>query len=203
MTDHILLSSPASPFGRKIKIAAAVLGVADRIRVEKADTQDAAGPLRRENPLGKIPVLIPDGGTAIYDSRVILEYLDHLAGGGRIIPAGWPERLEALRLQALADGVMDAAVLRRYEGAMRKPEERSASWDAHQAGKVDRALAALDGAPPPVEPVTVGQIALACALGYLDFRFDGAWRAGHPRLVVWLDRFAAAMPAFAATAPHA
>jgi glutathione S-transferase len=195
----ILRSSPASPFGRKVKIAAAVLGLSDRIEVAGTDTGDAEGPLRKENPLGKIPVLI-DQGKAIYDSRVILEYLDHLAGGGKIVPAG-AARFDALVLQALADGILDATILRVYEVRHRPEERRHPGWVEYQAGKVERGLAALEASPPP--PVSgrphVGQIAVACALGYLDLRFEGAWRKDHPKLAAWLDGFAKAVPAFEAT----
>jgi glutathione S-transferase len=201
VTDHVLLSAPASPFGRKVKIAAAVLGLSDRIEVVVTKTAEP-GRLQVDNPLGKIPTLIPAGGAAIFDSRVIVEYLDLLAGGGRIIPAQTPARIAALRLQALGDGIMDAAILRRYEASLRAPEERSASWDANQAAKVARGVAALEASPPALDPLTIGEIAVACALGYLDFRFEGAWRADHPKLVAWLDGFAARVPAFAATAPH-
>jgi glutathione S-transferase len=196
----ILRSSAASPFGRKIKIAAAVLGLDHDITMEAADPTDPSDSVHRQNPLGKIPVLITAGGTALFDSRVILEYLDHQAGGGRIIPREPTARFAALRLQALCDGVMDAAILQVYEGRYRAPERHEAKWLEHQSGKVTRALAALEAAPPGLDPVPdVGQIAAACALGYLDLRFHGRWRAAHPGLVAWLDRFAAAVPAFAAT----
>src|SRR5215216_45359 len=99
-----LRSSPASPFGRKVKISADLLGLADRIQVTEADTLDPNDVLRQQNPLGKIPVLLLEDGTALYDSRVIVEYLDELAGGGRIIPPG-TARFMALREQALADGI--------------------------------------------------------------------------------------------------
>jgi glutathione S-transferase len=197
LADHLLLSSPPSPFGRKVKIAAAVLGLGDRIAVEHGDTTDPGSRVRRDNPLGKIPILILPDSTQVYDSRVIVEYLDLIAGGGILIPSQMPERLRVLRLQALADGIMDAALLRRYE-QIRQPGERSASWDDNQAGKVERGLAALEDAPPGGD-IDAGTIAVACALGYLDLRFEGAWRGSHPRLVAWLDRFAAAVPAFDAT----
>jgi glutathione S-transferase len=197
-----LKTAAPSPFGRKAKIAASVCGFADRITTEKTDTNDAEDPLRSQNPLGKIPTLVLEDGTALYDSRVILEFYDMEAGGGVIIPARGRERIEALRLQALADGLMDAAVLQIYEARYRDPEIHSKRWLEMQSGKIERALASLEASPPAMtEPPHVGLIALACALGYLDFRFDGAWRGTHPRLVAWLDGFAAKVPSFADTAP--
>jgi glutathione S-transferase len=198
----ILRSSPASPFARKVRIAASMLGLDRDIKIEPADTVDPADSLRRQNPLGKLPVLILDDGTALYDSRVILEYLDHRAGGGRIIPKEPTARFAALTQQALCDGILDAAILRIYEGRWRPPEHHVAKWVEHQTGKMTRALAALEAAPPGLDtPPHVGQITAACVLGYLDFRFEGHWRPDHPRLIAWLDRFAAAVPAFAATRP--
>jgi glutathione S-transferase len=195
----ILRSSPASPFGRKVRIAASVLGLDKEILIEAADPTDPADPVRRQNPLGKIPVLIAEAGTAIYDSRVIVDYLDHRAGGGRIIPAEPAARLAALRLQALCDGLLDAALLRVYEGRWRKPDRHEPNWVDHQTGKIDRALEALEADVPKAEPIQIGQIALACALGYLDLRFEGRWRKDYPRLVAWLDAFASAVPSFATT----
>lgn len=195
----VLRSSPASPFGRKVKLAALELGLMDRIEIVTADTTDPADSLRHQNPLGKIPALLLEDGTALFDSRVILDYLDHLAGGGRIIPAG-EARFAQLRLQALADGLCDAALLQVYEGRFRPEEGRNANWLAHQAGKVSRALATLEAAPPAFEGrPRIGEIALACALGYLDLRFEGRWRAEHPKLVAWLDDFAARVPAYEST----
>jgi len=198
----ILRSADPSPFGRKIRIAAGVLGLDSAMKVEPADTVDPSDSVRRQNPLGKIPVLVLDDGTALYDSRVILEYLDHRAGGGRIIPKEAGARFAALCQQALCDGVLDAGILRVYEARWRPAEHHVAKWLEHQTGKMVRALAALEAAPPGLDPTPhVGQITAACALGYLDFRFEGAWRKDHPRLVAWLDAFAAAVPAFAATKP--
>ena len=194
----VLRSSPASPFGRKVKIAAAVLGLSDRIEVVVADTNDPGDNLRSQNPLGKIPALILDDGATLYDSRVIVEYLDWLAGGGKIIPPA-PERFRALTLQALADGMMDAAILQIYETRFREPSQYVAKWVDHQAGKIDRALERLEAGPPADDARDVGAIALACALGYLDLRFAGRWRTGHPRLAAWLKAFAAGAPAFEET----
>jgi glutathione S-transferase len=195
-----LRSSPPSPFGRKVKIAAHELGLFDRLTIEMADTNDPSDSLRSQNPLGKIPALVLDDGVALFDSRVILEWLDLEAGGDRILPTEREARFAALRLQALADGITDAAILIVYEGRFRNEGERSAAWVAHQQGKIDRALAHLEAAPPArATPPSVGAIALACALGYLDLRFAGRWRAAHPGLVAWLDAFAAAVPSFATT----
>jgi glutathione S-transferase len=198
----ILRSSPASPFGRKVRIAISVLGFDNDVKVEAADTSDANDSVRRQNPLGKIPVLIAEDGTAYYDSRVILDYLDDRAGGGKIVPRDSKARLAALRLQALGDGLLDASILTVYETRWRKAETHEPKWLEHQGGKVSRALAALEAAPPAIDaPPTVGQITIACALGYRDFRFNGSWRADHPKLVAWLDSFAAKVPAFGATKP--
>src|SRR5579862_8955762 len=152
----ILRSSPPSPFGRKIEIAAAILGLADRIEIVLADTNDPAESLRRQNPLGKIPTLILEDGTALYDSRVIVEYLDWLAGGGKIIPAEPAERFAALNRQALADGLMDASILQIYETRFRDIDKYSAKWLDHQAGKARRALAALAASPPAETARDVG-----------------------------------------------
>jgi glutathione S-transferase len=196
----ILRTAPASPFGRKIRLAAGLLGLEDKIRIDPADTTDPADSMRQQNPLGKIPILILDDGTTFYDSRVILEYLDHHAGGGRIIPSEPDARFEALTLQALCDGLMDAALLQVYEGRSRGADRQEPKWMDHQAQKVARALAVLEADPPaPGDRLHVGHIALAAALGYLDLRFGGHWRADHPRLVQWLDAFAARVPAYAAT----
>ena len=196
----ILRSAPPSPFGRKIKIAASLLGLSDRIDIVPTDTNNASDEIRKQNPLGKIPTLVLDDGGTLFDSRVILEYLDHLAGGGRIIPRETGSRFAALRLQALCDGILDASILQIYEIRFRPEPIRHQPWVDYQADKVKRAITALEAEPQALDPLPhVGQIALACALGYQDLRFAGAWRANHPKLVAWLDRFAAQVPAFEAT----
>jgi glutathione S-transferase len=198
----ILRFSPSSPFVRKVRIAIALLGFDKDVTIERADTTDPNDSLRKTNPLGKIPVLVIEDGSAVYDSRVILDYLDDRAGGGKIVPRDSSARLAALRLQALADGILDASILAVYEGRYRKAEMHEPKWLELQAGKVSRGLGFVEAAPPPIDPMpNVGQIALACALGYRDFRFGGSWRSEHPRLVAWLDNFAARVPAFAATKP--
>ena len=196
----ILRSSPPSPFGRKVKLALGILGLGKEVTVEQADPTNASDTIRQQNPLGKIPALILEDGTVLYDSPVILEYLDHLAGGGKIIPREPNARFKSLQLQALCDGILDAGILLVYEGRWRPPEMAVAKWLDHQTGKVTRALAALEADPPQLTATPcVGQITLACALGYGDLRFGGKWRAGHPKLVKWLDAFAAQVPAFEAT----
>jgi glutathione S-transferase len=196
----ILRSSPPSPFGRKVKLALGILGFEHEVTIENADPTDASDSLRAQNPIGKIPTLLVEDGSALYDSPVILEYLDHRAGGGKIIPADTDARFKALTLQALCDGILDACILLVYEGRWRPAEMAVEKWLDHQRGKVERALAMLEAAPPALRAIPdVGQITLACALGYGDLRFEGRWRKDHPRLVKWLDEFAAKVPAFEKT----
>jgi glutathione S-transferase len=196
----ILRLTPPSPFGRKVNIGASLLGLSAEIKIESADTNDPADTVRRQNPLGKIPVLVIEDGSAIYDSRVILEYLDHRAGGGKIIPREPGARFAALRLQALADGLTDAQILVLYEARWRPAEHHVAKWVDYQADKIKRGLAALEADPPSLGAIpNVGDIALACFLGHRDLRFPGTWRADHPRLAAWLDKFAAQVPAFGNT----
>jgi glutathione S-transferase len=196
----ILRSAAPSPYGRKVKIAAALLDLIKEISIVTTDTIDPADPLRRDNPLGKIPTLVLEDGTVIYDSRVILEYLDMRAGGGRILPKEGMERIKVQTLQALADGIMDASLLQIYEGRWRDSTRHETKWLEHQAGKVGRAMTYLDASPPDLKQgIHVGHIAVACALGYLDLRFKGEWRKSYPGLVAWLDAFSALVPAFEKT----
>src|SRR6202051_2144454 len=136
-----------SPFGRKIRIAVNVLGLEREVAIAPASTVDPADPIRQQNPLGKVPVLILDDGAALYDSPVILEYLDHRAGGSKILPKDPQARFAALRLQALADGIMDASILINYEARYRPAESHEPKWLELQAGKVAGALAVLEPAP--------------------------------------------------------
>jgi glutathione S-transferase len=201
MPNMILRSSPASPFGRKVKLAMILLGLTDRVTIDFADTRNPDDSLRSQNPLGKIPALILNDGTILFDSRVISEYFDHLAGGGKIIPADPDRRFKALTLQALGDGIMDAGILRRYETAVREPQFFSQTWDDHQQGKIERGLAVLEADLPSEDRIEVGEIAVACALEYLDFRFPGLWRDSRPKLAAWLARFEARCPGFKDTKP--
>lgn len=193
----ILRSSAPSPFGRKVKIAAKILGVYDLLTVEMSNTNDPADTLRQQNPLGKIPILILDDGRKIFDSRVICEYLDAQADGVSLHPTESDARWEALTLQALGDGIVDASILQVYEARMRPEDKRHDDWLSYQSDKVKRSLDHLSANTPSLEgDLTIGHVAIACALGYLDLRFDGKWRETYPTLVSWLDAFRARVPAF-------
>lgn len=181
-----LYSNPVSPFVRKVRVSAIELGLAERIELINI-TLSPVSPhqeLRTHNPLGKIPALITDAGETLYDSPVICEYLDALAGGGRIFPASGAARWTALRRQALGDGMADAAVLARYERT-RPATLQWQEWVNGQFSKVHAALDAieqenLDGS------FDIGAISIACALGYLDLRYpEEHWRETHPRLAAW------------------
>jgi glutathione S-transferase len=168
-----------------------------------ADTMDPNDPLRKDNPLGKIPCLVLEDGTTLYDSRVIVEFLDHEGGGDRVIPSDWKRRLVALKLQALADGITDAAILQVYEGRFRKPDMHEPAWIAHQGGKVERGLRVLETNPPAASATPdIGVISVACMLEWYEFRFPGKL-AAYPRLLAFLADFNAKLPAFAETKPKA
>lgn len=182
-----LYFNPASPYVRKVRVSAHELGLGSRIELIGISLTPVAphAALRSSNPIGKIPTLITDDGTVFYDSPVICEYLDSVAGGNRIFPAAGPVRWTALRRQALADGIMDAAVLMRYEEAARPKELRWQDWIDGQLLKVRTVLDALEG--ESLEGAfDIGTISIACALGYLDLRFASeGWRATRPRLAAW------------------
>lgn len=198
-----LLSHPASPYGRKVKIAAAMKGVQNEIEVITVDTGVATNPeINKANPLGKIPALIVDGGAQFYDSHVICEYLDSLAPRPVLFPASGPDRWKTLTLGALADGILDAALLLVYEKRFRPEEKWHEPWMVRQRSKIDRALDILEQSPPTwADNPDYGHITTACALGYLDFRHEGKWRADHPKLIAWLDAFSKTVPAFEETRP--
>lgn len=196
----VLRASPSSPFVRKVRMAIDHVGLTGEVKIDPSDTMDANDSVRQQNPLGKIPVLLLEDGTALYDSRVIVEYLDERSGG-KLVPAKGKERLLALRMQALGDGIMDAGVLQIYEKRWRPEDKWVSKWTDHQAGKVTRAFAALEQDPPSLATIHIGQIAVAAALGYFDFRFEGKWRTGYPKLVKWLGEFAARVPSFEQTKP--
>ena len=193
-----LRNSPSSPFVRKVRVVADLLGFAKEITLIDTATTSPDAAFLQDNPLGKIPALTTEEGEAIFDSRVIVEYLDLRAGGGRIIPAEPKQRIAALTLQALADGLTEAALLIVYEGRYRPAEMAVQSWIDLQTAKMKRGLDRLEQTlTVPEEPVHVGHVAVACALGYQDLRFEGRWRKEYPKLVAWLAAFEAKVPAFA------
>ncbi len=193
----LLMSTPTSPFGRKVKIAAIAYGLKARLQIETGDPWADDTPLRSANPLGKMPVLITPDGKAIYDSGVILEYFDTLLVSPRLFPA--ERRLDTLIHHALGDGLIEAGLLITYERLRRPAEYTYAPWIDHQRGKIERALESLLHDAPDPGIADAGSITIACALGYLDWRKQYDWRAACPALVDWLDTFAAAVPAFDAT----
>ena len=197
-----LYFSPASPYARKVRISALELGLSERIELLPVTLSPVSphAQLREHNPLGKIPALLTDSGEALYDSPVICEYLDALAGGGRLWPPAGPGRWQALRRQALADGITDAAVLVRYEQTVRPEALRWNEWIEGQRLKIRTALAVLE--TESLEgPFDIGAISIACALGYLDLRFpQERWRDQRPHLANWFAALAQ-RPSLVATAP--
>ncbi|MFO1105090.1 MAG: glutathione S-transferase [Amaricoccus sp.] len=196
--------SVTSPFVRKVTVLLHETGlIEDVVLVPAGGTPVASGgmPLA-QNPLGKIPVLERPDGPALYDSRVICRFLADLAGSGLYPPA--PRLWETLTLEATADGIGEAAVLMRYEEALRPPEGRLAAWTEGQWAKVARALDAIEGRwmAHLAAPLDMGQIAVGVMLGYLDFRqADRDWRSGRPALAAWEARFAE-RPSMRATRPE-
>jgi glutathione S-transferase len=197
---YVLRTTITSPYGRKVRLAAHILGLNDQIAIVPADTLNESDTLRQQNPLGKMPCLLLPDGTAIYDSPIILELLQELAGSAKLLPWKGLSRFQRLAEARLADGITDAALLMVYERRFRPEEQVSQRWLAHQQGKIERALAFFEQAPP--EGTTVIALGLACALGYLDWRKPYDWRPHFPALVGWLDDFASAEPAFHKTGPQ-
>ncbi len=194
----------ASPFVRKVMVCAHELGLADRI--ERLDS--AAHPVERDariqafNPLAKVPAARTADGETLYDSRTICEYLDHL-GGGALFPAPGPARWTALRRQALADGLLDAALLARYETLARPEALRWPLWREKQMEKAGDALTAMSADLPAPECADIGAIAFGCALGWLDFRYPALdWRTGREGLSEWFAGFET-RPSMQATRPFA
>ena len=178
-----LFHAPASPFARKVVACAIARGIEDQITLVPAQGEGAD--LAAANPLGKLPCLITDDGVALFDSRVICEFLDTV---GNVFPM-FPEhglRFRALRFQALGDGICDAAVLSRGEGSRPSEAARDAVL-AVQKGKMHRSLDVLEQ-DCPSSHVDIGSLAVACALGYLDLRFaSDPWREGRPKLAAWFE----------------
>jgi glutathione S-transferase len=200
-----LFHSPTSPYVRKVMVLlheSGTLGQVELVAAAGTPVDPGSMPLA-QNPLGKIPALERPEGPAIYDSRVICRYLDTTFGTG-LYPAD--ERLwDVLTLEATADGILDAAILMVYESRIRPEDKRFAPWAEGQWAKVHRAIEALDQRWTKAlsGPMDMGQIAVACALGYVDFRHaDRDWRAGHPRLADWFATISQ-RPSMQATLPPA
>ncbi|MBV8536912.1 MAG: glutathione S-transferase N-terminal domain-containing protein [Alphaproteobacteria bacterium] len=197
-----LYFSAASPYVRKVMVTAIETGLDKKIEqmpTSVVPTKPNAD-IARDNPLMKVPTLLTDGGEALFDSRVICEYLDSLHDGRKLIPASGGERWRVMRLQALADGILDAGLISRYELAIRPQEKQWSDWLAGQGKKVTQGLDLAENENLG-GPLNLGQIAIACAIGWLEFRKPfGDVRPGRPKLFKWYDEFAK-RPSLQATAP--
>jgi glutathione S-transferase len=187
-----LLFSPTSPYVRKCLVVAHELGLNGRLQLQASN----AHPINRDreiiqsNPLGKVPTFFTDDGQVLYDSRVICEYLDTLAGGS-LFPRTGPARWEALTLQSLGDGMLDAALLARYEDAARPEAIRWPEWRAGQLDKIETSAQHLQAHPALLAGrVDIGAITVGCALWYADLRFaDFGWRERCPAVASWYAAF--------------
>jgi glutathione S-transferase len=188
-----LAYSPASPYVRKVNACAIKRGIDGKIERWKIGTTDPA--LLEVNPLSKVPTLITDDGAMLYDSPVICEYLDSVGSAPKLFPAAGPARWKAICQQALGDGILDATQPRRREIALPQDDGRKAYIEVQQA-KVKNALAVLEkDAGSLGDLVTIGEITIGCALGYLDFRYaNEPWRPGHPKLEAWYAKVSKMAP---------
>jgi glutathione S-transferase len=183
-----LFYSAASPFARKVVACAIARELVEHIERIPTNAQQSLPELLAVNPLSKVPALLTSDGVAIFDSPVICEYLDTREGTLPLFPSHGGPRWRALILQALGDGIMDAAVLRRAESQRPEDAARSANMDRQKAA-IDRSLAVLE-AELPHQTIDIGTITIGCALGYLDFRFEHEpWRRAHPELAAWYAEF--------------
>jgi glutathione S-transferase len=196
-----ITASGASPYVRKAMACAIARGIDSQLEKWTIATTDPV--LSHSNPLGKIPTLVTDEGVALFDSPVICEFLDSIGSAPALFPAAGPARWAALRLQAIGDGILDASQPRRRELALPQDEGRVAYIDL-QRGKVARAVDVLEKEAASLGALkTIGDIAVACALGYLDFRFaHEPWRPGHPKLEAWYSSVVS-LPPMAKTMPTA
>ena len=196
-----ITASGASPYVRKVMACAIARGIDQQLEKWTIATTDPV--LSNSNPLGKVPTLINDEGVALFDSPVICEFLDSIGSAPALFPAAGPARWAALRLQAIGDGILDASQPRRREIALPQDEGRI-GYIQLQQGKVKHCLDDLEKDAASLSKLdTIGEIAIACALGYLDFRFaHEPWRPGHPKLEAWYASVVN-LPALAKTAPVA
>ncbi|CAK0779454.1 glutathione S-transferase [Azospirillaceae bacterium] len=185
-----LCFSPASPYVRKVVMVAAEAGILDQIEKVPTDVWAPETVIHQSNPLGKVPTLVLEDGYALFDSPVICEYLASLAPEQGLLPPGGRERWRILRMQALADGVIDAAVARRLE-SLRPAEQRSAAWAERQRLTIERSCDVLEAVVNELQgSPNLGSLAVAAGLGYLDFRFpEDDWRRGRPCLQAWFRGF--------------
>ncbi|MER1966881.1 glutathione S-transferase [Castellaniella sp. GW247-6E4] len=187
-----LYYSPTSPYTRKCLIVAHEVGLADRLQIIQVSTAPTtpSQELLRHNPLCKLPTLLLDDASALYDSRVICEYLDDLGSGG-LLPKQGAARWQVLARQALAEGILDAALSARYEAVLRPAEFRWEAWSEGQLAKIHSTLAQFEHqADSLAQRVDLGTIGLACALAYLDLRFPELdWHTVNPRLGSWFNAF--------------
>ncbi|ODT35550.1 MAG: glutathione S-transferase [Lautropia sp. SCN 70-15] len=199
-----LLGSITSPYVRKVRVVMAEKRIEAQFELVDVNAEDS--PIVQSNPLGKIPCLIMDDGGAVFDSRVIVEYLDNLTPVHRLIPPNGRARVEVRTWEALADGLLDAALLVRAEQTQRTEAQRSPEVIARQMGKIERALAAMSSGLSDKPwcadgKYSLADIAVGCALGYLDFRFPQlGWRAQFSNLAAHAEKLFA-RPSFADTRP--
>jgi glutathione S-transferase len=201
-----LLYAPTSPYVRKVMVCAHLSGQADRIE----RLPSAAHPIKRDtriaehNPLAKVPTLILENGQSLYDSRTICEYLAASGAATNLFPKEGDARWRALSLQSLGDGLLDAALLARYETLARPAEFQWPQWRASQLVKVSACLDVIESQASSfaTQSPTIGEVTIGCALGYLDFRFpELKWRDSRPQAARWYEAFQA-LPAMSATIPH-
>jgi glutathione S-transferase len=194
-----LYYSPTSPYVRKVMACAITRGLESRIQLHPSNPHASPPDLVADNPTSKVPCLVTDDGLSLYDSPVICEVLDSVGDAPALFPPPGPARWRALKFQAMGDGILDAAVPARGEMGRPKEAARDAAIARHKAA-ISRTVDALE-ADPPHRHVDIGSIAVACALGYLDFRYGSdPWRAEHPKLAAWFEEFSK-NPGIAQTAP--
>jgi glutathione S-transferase len=203
MAKMKLYYSPGSPFARKVRIVALETRLDKKIEMVNVALSPIApnADVDKHNPVGKIPVLSVKG-MDLFDSPVICEYLDNQHKGRKLLARKGRDRWVALRQQAMADGLLDAALLARYEGALRPEDKRWSDWNSGQMKKVAHVLDQLEAEAKSLKgKPTLGSISVACALGYLDFRFAANdWRSKHPKLAKWFNSFSKT-PSVKATVP--
>ena len=203
MAKMKLYYSPGSPYARKVRVVALETKLDKKIEMVNVALTPVApnADVDKHNPIGKIPALSVKG-IDLFDSPVICEYLDNQHKGRKLLARKGRDRWVALRQQAMADGLMDAAILARYEGALRPDDKRWSDWSQGQMKKINGVLDQLEAETKALKgKPTLGSISVACALGYLDFRFAANdWRSKHPKLAKWFNSFSKT-PSVKATVP--